>query len=192
MKALEMLSEVLRRAQLTPRERESFEDMLDRMHRYGRCTDKQRAWIEKVYFGQKLDQPEPFVRRRVVIPTWQKDEDTRVQRIVAAPSPRPQAALIKAVDTTVTPVRAPSRQVLVKRQNGKFMATPVSAPKAPPVGYINYPGIKRETPVTSLLHFSEVCPGIGPDSKQYRKVADFFAQGGIVLKVKPAATAQVA
>lgn len=51
----EMLSAILRRATLKPSEKEGFEDLWDKVHRYGRVTHKQGAWIEKVYYGQKLD-----------------------------------------------------------------------------------------------------------------------------------------
>lgn len=183
MKPLEMLTEVLRRANLSNRERESFEDMLDRVNRYHRCSDKQRAWIEKVYYGQKLDQQTPVARRRVVIPTWQKNE----------PKDTIQPSLIKAVGTEarepVPQVEAP-RQVLVKARpaakSGTFLATPAPSTLTPhQIGYINYAGVQRDLLVTSLFHFEEVCPRIAPGSRQHQKVADFFARGGVVLKIKP-------
>ncbi len=51
----EMLSAVMQRAALKPGERQAFEDMWDALHRYGKLSPKQKAWIEKVYFDQKLD-----------------------------------------------------------------------------------------------------------------------------------------
>jgi len=50
-----MLSAVIQRGKLKRSEREAFEDIWDRIHRYGRATPKQKAWIERVYFDQKLD-----------------------------------------------------------------------------------------------------------------------------------------
>lgn len=51
----DMLEAILQRARITPSEREAFEDIWDKYHRYGRLTSKQQAWAERVYFGQKLD-----------------------------------------------------------------------------------------------------------------------------------------
>jgi hypothetical protein len=50
-----MLEAVLRRAELKPHEREMYEDIWDKLHRYGRITHNQGSVIEKVYYGQKLD-----------------------------------------------------------------------------------------------------------------------------------------
>lgn len=195
MKPIEMLTEVLRRAQLSHRERESFEDMLDRITRFQRCSDRQKAWIEKVYFGQQLDRTAPVQKRRVVTPTWQKKREEENKRTQGIPAPLPKRGetLIKAVSAPAAPTPT-SRQVLVKNrpQTGTFMATPAVTQRAPQVGYINYAGVQRETPVTSVPHFEAICPRIEPGSRQHRRVADFFARGGIVLKVKPLNTAQVA
>jgi hypothetical protein len=187
MKPTEMLGVILRRAELTPRERESFEDMFDRLNRFKRCSDRQKAWIEKVFYDQKLDREATPMRRRVIIPTWQKGE-TGLRR---AP-PQSPPALVKAVGTTVE--RPETRHVLVKNRpkTGTFLASPSAPPKAHQIGKINYPGVQREVLVTSLSTFEEICPRIKPGSKQHRKIAEFFASGGIVLKVKPLATAQVA
>lgn len=189
MKPTEMLGVILQRAELTPRERESFEDMFDRVNRYKRCSDKQRAWIEKVYYAQKLDREATPMRRRVVIPTWQKD-DTGVRRLVGTQPAAP--ALIKAEGTQVP--RGEPRQVLVRNRpkSGTFLATPIAAPKAHQIGYVNYPGLRKEELVTNLATFEEICPRIKPGSRQHQKIADFFARGGIVVKVKPLETAQVA
>lgn len=189
MKPIEMLAEVLKRGQLTPRERESFEDMYDRVHRFKRCSDKQKAWIEKIFFAQGLDRQVPVPRRRVIIPNWQRSEDTAAVRSEVQGPPEP--ALIKAAHTQARP--AASRQVLIRNRpkTGTFVATPVAS-KTHQVGYINYPGIQREERVTTLSMFEALCPRIKPGSSQHQKVADFFARGGIVLKVKPLATAQVA
>lgn len=190
MKPTEMLAEVLRRATLTAREKESFEDMYDRIQRFGRCSAKQKAWIEKVFFGQKLDQQVPFARRRVVVPTWLKNEPQAPSRMAAL-----EPSLIKAVGTTAREVPgeySSPRQILVKARpaskSGTFMATrPSVALKSHQVAYLNYPGVQRETPVTSLLQFEELCPRIHPGSRQHQKVAEFFAGGGVVLKIKPLA-----
>lgn len=188
MKPTEMLGVILRRAELTARERESFEDMFDRLNRFKRCSDKQRAWIEKVFYDQKLDREATPMRRRVVIPTWQKSDDTGLRRVVQPTHP----ALIKAEGTQVP--RAESRQVLVKNRpkTGTFLATPTAPAKAHQIGKINYPGVQQEVLVTNLTTFEEVCPRIQPGSKQHRKIAQFFEHGGIVLKIKPLSTAQVA
>lgn len=50
-----MLSEVLKRAKLTQQEKTALEDIWDKLHRHGSLTTKQKAWVERVYFGQKLD-----------------------------------------------------------------------------------------------------------------------------------------
>jgi hypothetical protein len=51
----EMLSALIQRGQLKPREKEIFTEMWDAVHRYGSLSPKQRAWIEKEYYGKKLD-----------------------------------------------------------------------------------------------------------------------------------------
>jgi hypothetical protein len=55
----EMLSALIQRGQLKPREKEAFENMWDAVHRYGGLSAKQKAWVEKEYFGQKLDRSTP-------------------------------------------------------------------------------------------------------------------------------------
>ena len=55
------LETILKRAKLTPREKEAFEDMWDKLHRYKRVTHKQKYWIEKVYFAQHLDGSPKFL-----------------------------------------------------------------------------------------------------------------------------------
>jgi hypothetical protein len=196
MTAKEMLAVVLRRAVLTDRERESFTDMWDRIHRFNRCSDKQRAWIEKVYFGQKLDREEATgMKRRVVVPTWQKQEDgvqlPRPQR--ASP---PVAALGIESPSGAGPVvvKTNARQIMERRRlrSGTFMLPTASTPQGVRVGYINYPGVQREELVTSLLALEAICPHITPGSKQYQKIAGFFEGGGVVLKVKPLDEARVA
>lgn len=57
--AKQQLAAILRRAKLKRQEQEAFEHMWDALHRYGRLSDKQKAWIEKVYFEQKLDRDVP-------------------------------------------------------------------------------------------------------------------------------------
>jgi hypothetical protein len=168
----EMLAEVMRRATLTDRERESFTDMWDRTHRYGRMTHRQKAWVEKVYFGQKLDQPStvttpvtPVVRRRIVIPDWQQKEGRRSQP---------------------AKVRQPLAEKRSSSKSGTFMASPQPTEKTHRIGYINYPGIDRETLVTCMDVLHTVCPRIQRGSSQYRKISRFFESGGQVLKVKPA------
>lgn len=54
----DMLATILRRAKLTASERVAFENIWDSWHRTnGRLSSKQQAWVEKVYFQQKLDRP---------------------------------------------------------------------------------------------------------------------------------------
>lgn len=198
MTAREMLAEVLRRAVLTQRERESFEDMWDRIHRFDRCSDKQRAWIEKVYFGQKLDREETTAKRRVVMPNWQKNE--RESRPVASANAPPAITPMATVPVATVPVtsvqtgsatdngivRTNARQIRQRRQSGTFaIPTPQTNAQGVRVGYINYPGVQAVTLVTNLLDLETVCPRIEPGSKQYEKIADFFQNGGVVLKVKP-------
>lgn len=80
MTTKEMLAEVIRRAVLKPREKEDLVDLWDRMHRYGKVSDKQKAWVEKVFFEKKLDRETPAagtIRRRVIVPTWQKERRAR-------------------------------------------------------------------------------------------------------------------
>lgn len=52
----DMLAKILKTATLSAKEREIFEGMWDSVHRYGKLTRKQNAWIEDVYYKQKLDQ----------------------------------------------------------------------------------------------------------------------------------------
>lgn len=203
MKAKEMLAEVLRRATLTERERESFTDMWDRIHRYDRCSPAQKAWIEKVYFGQKLDKTvgSPVAKRRVVIPSWQKTQlnHEASRSVVLQPSPVPALAPQNEVEGPRL-VKVSSRDIRARRpssRSGTFSA--VTAPVRPSlpsngarVGYINYPGVQRDTLVTDLSNFEQVCPRIEPGSKQHQLVAQFFAGGGVVLRVKPLSEPRVA
>lgn len=188
MTAKDMLAVVLRRGVLTERERESFTDMWDRIHRFNRCSDKQRAWIEKVYFGQKLDREEDPAKRRVVVPTWKKGKHG------SAPVPTQQHAPVATrTEGALGPglVKTNAREIMRRRQSGTF-AIPTrqaqkaaAAQEAAQIGYINYPGVQRETLVTSLLALETICPRISPESKQYKTIAKFFERGGLVLKVKP-------
>lgn len=193
MTTKDMLAEILRRGTLTERERESFTDMWDRIHRYNRCSDKQRAWIEKVYFGQKLDREVTQIRRRVVIPTWQRTEDRQTSPAVELAAPPVEAVVAPQLETSQL-VKTNARQILLRRQNGAFRVASPSQESARGVriGYINYPGVQRETLVTSLDAFESICPRIEPGSKQYQKVAGFFERGGVVLKVKPLEAREVA
>lgn len=52
----QMLEAILTKAELKPHEREMYEDIWDKLHRYKRVSRKQGAIIEKVYYGQKLGQ----------------------------------------------------------------------------------------------------------------------------------------
>jgi hypothetical protein len=208
MTAKDMLAEVLRRGVLTARERESFTDMWDRIHRFKRCSDKQKAWIEKVYFAQKLGEPPPGpVRRRVIVPSWQRDEQGNGQRATdGLPMEMGQTTSVKGVKNqrvegaAAVPLEpiTPSRQVLLPKrrhfQNGgaAFPASGSTATNSK-IGYINYPGVQREMLVTSVSSFEGICPRITQGSRQYQKIVEFFKRGGVVLKVKPLAeTSQVA
>lgn len=188
MTAKEMLAAVLRRGVLTERERESFTDMWDRIHRFNRCSDKQKAWIEKVYFAQKLDREEAPAKRRVVIPTWQKDEP-QAPRAQAPVSPKQPVTARSEGSAGPGLVKTNARQIMLRRQSGTFRIAPSTQEQdqdqMKKVGYINYPGIQREALVTSLVALEEICPRITPGSKQYQTIAGFFAKGGLVLKVKP-------
>ena len=54
----DVLSALIRIGQLTRQEREAFEGMWDQVDgRRGKLSPRQRAWAEKVYYAQKLDQP---------------------------------------------------------------------------------------------------------------------------------------
>lgn len=206
MTAKDMLAEVLRRGVLTERERESFTDMWDRIHRYNRCSDKQKAWIEKVYFAQKLGEPPAApVRRRVIVPSWQRNEQRATDGLpmemgqVAKPTVKSvrsqRAETVSAVVATQLEPRAPSRQVLLPKKKhfpahgGAMFSTSNSTATNSKIGFINYPGVQREELVTSVLSFEGVCPRIRQGSRQYQKVVEFFKRGGVVLKVKPLAEA---
>lgn len=55
----EMLEGLLRHGKLTAQEREAFESMWDQIHRTGgKLSNKQRAWVEKVFYKQQLDRPQ--------------------------------------------------------------------------------------------------------------------------------------
>ena len=155
----EQLAIILRRATLTRSEREAFEDIWDRIHRYGRVSDKQKAWIERVYFGQNLDKEpravEP-IRRRV--------------RVVDAKDLRPS--------------KQPTAQQQKLKQTGTFMAVKAPAKKSR-VGYINYPGVQSTQLITNMTMFRQACPRIKPGSVQFQKIQRFFESGGEVLRIKP-------
>ena len=54
-----MLSTLLRIGQLTAMEREAFESMWDQIHRTrGKLSNKQSAWVERVFYKQQLDKPQ--------------------------------------------------------------------------------------------------------------------------------------
>jgi hypothetical protein len=60
----EKLRRLLTRGNLTAKERAAFEDMWDAVHRYGKLSSKQKAWIERVYFGQGLDRSDHVQRAK--------------------------------------------------------------------------------------------------------------------------------
>ena len=133
------------------------------------------------------------MKRRVVVPTWQKQED-RVQSPQQHAS-QPVAALRTESPSGSSPVvKTNARQIMERRrrQSGTFMLPTATIPQGVRVGYINYPGVQREELVTSLGALEAICPHITPGSKQYLKIAGFFQSGGVVLKVKPLDEAQVA
>lgn len=57
-----MLERVLTTATLSAKEREAFEGMWDWAHRSG-LSNKQKAWVEEVYYKQQLDRPKPAPQR---------------------------------------------------------------------------------------------------------------------------------
>jgi len=62
--AKEMLATLLKSATLTARDRETFEGMWDAVHRYGGLSRKQTAWIEDVYYKQKLNETGKAVAKK--------------------------------------------------------------------------------------------------------------------------------
>jgi hypothetical protein len=221
MTTKEMLAEVIRRAVLKPREKEDLVDLWDRIHRYGRVSDRQKAWVEKVFFEHKLDRtPAPTgVRRRVVVPTWQKER--RPRHVEASSVERellPDGGRTEQTVRLVPPVGAqsgviqPSRIVAVKstdiqrlqrRTNGLAPTNPRPSSKsgtfsalvpgkAYQIGYINYEGAPRELLITNMESLRDHCPRIRPGSQQYQKIEAFFRTGGKVLKVKPGEASRVA
>jgi hypothetical protein len=65
-----MLEAILTKAELKPHEREMYEDIWDRVHRYGKATWKQKVMIEKVYYGQKLgEDKKPAVQKKGPVAT---------------------------------------------------------------------------------------------------------------------------
>lgn len=57
----QMLEAILRyghTGKIPKQELSAMEDMWDAVHRYGGLSNKQRAWVETVYFKHKLDKPE--------------------------------------------------------------------------------------------------------------------------------------
>ncbi len=214
MKTKDMLEQVIRRAVLKPQEKEDFMDLWDRIHRYNNVSDRQKAWVEGVYFGQKLDQAgaatgaAPTVRRRVIVPTWQQErrsrQDRRDQRTRGTePKVGATVRLLAPVEPMVD--REPPRMVAVRstdikrlqgRPNGRAPVNPrpasrsgtyeaVVPTKAHQIGFINYEGAPRELLLTDMQGVHDFCPKIQPGSEQYRKIDAFFRGGGKVLKVKP-------
>jgi hypothetical protein len=63
-----MLSSLLRIGSLTKQEREAFESMWDQTHRSsrGELSNRQRAWIEKVYYAQHLDTKQERAAKKIV------------------------------------------------------------------------------------------------------------------------------
>lgn len=212
MKTKDMLEQVIRRAVLKPQEKEDFMDLWDRIHLYNHVSDRQKAWVEGVYFGQKLDQDtSPTVRRRVIIPTWQQERRNRKERReqrahLAEPKSGLSVRVLAPVESTVE--REPPRLVAVKstdikrlqgRPTGRAPVSPrpaarsgtyeaVVPTKAHQIGFIHYEGAPRELLLTDMQGVRDFCPRIQPGSEQYRKIDAFFRAGGKVLKVKPTET----
>lgn len=131
MTTKEMLAEVIRRAVLKPREKEDLVDLWDRSHRFGGMSDRQKAWVERVFYEQKLDRAATAanVRRRVVVPTWQKERRGGYVDTTSSPEafdppgaePAPSVRLVPSVTSTAREARPsgmaaeqPSRIVTVK------------------------------------------------------------------------------
>lgn len=216
MKIKDMLAEVIRRAVLKPREKEDFVDLWDCIHRFNKVSDRQKAWIEKVYFGQKLDQPVSTVRRRVIVPTWQPERRKRhvdLRPVEDGVDTLTEAAVrLVPPPTNATSDRQPARMVTVRstdikrmqgRTSGRAPVNPrpasksgtykaVVPEKAHQIGFINYDGAPRELLITNMQTLRDLCPKIQPGSVQYRKIDAFFRAGGKVLKVKPSEDSKVA
>lgn len=217
MKTKDMLAEVIRRAVLKPREKEDFIDLWDCIHRFNRVSDRQKAWIEKVYYGQKLDQVTvPTARRRVIVPTWQEERRNRrpraVDQSIGKSDAKSGATVRLMAPTEATGERQPVRMVTVKstdiqrlqaRPAGRAPVNPrpasksgtykaVVPEKAHQIGFINYDGAARELLITNMQTLRDLCPKIQPGSEQYRKIDAFFRAGGKVLKVKPSEASKVA
>jgi len=75
-------------------------------------------------------------------------------------------------------------QKLDKPATQKIAAKP--KPGAPRTGAMKYEGLEVEKRITNMDQFTIVCPNIKEGSKQHRKIAQFFRNGGLVLKVTPA------
>lgn len=59
-KPKDLLASLLKTGKLTSKEREAFEGMWDQLHRAGKLSNKQKAWIESVHYKQELDRPRPI------------------------------------------------------------------------------------------------------------------------------------
>lgn len=83
----DILSALIRIGQLTRQEREAFEGMWDQVDgRRGKLSPRQRAWAEKVYFAQKLDQPMAVRPPKEHAPRIAFAYDAKVKRVISASS----------------------------------------------------------------------------------------------------------
>lgn len=57
--ARKMLETLLKAGTLTAKDRAAFEDMWDSLHRYGKLTQKQLAWVESAYYSMSKDPSTP-------------------------------------------------------------------------------------------------------------------------------------
>ncbi len=118
----DMLSALIQSGQLTTREREAFEGMWDQVHRTrGRLSNKQQAWVEKVFYEQKLDRPQDLAPKK----------------------------------------------------------------RYPKIGFIIDPTAKRTVSAVTLQQFETICPHFPKGSPTWKRVADFFRNGGIRFELRP-------
>ncbi len=82
----DLLATLIKSGTLTSKEREVFEGMWDQLHRAGKLSNKQKAWIESVYYKQKLDTPRPAKKPKKALPKVLFLRDEATTRVLRATS----------------------------------------------------------------------------------------------------------
>lgn len=102
--AKKMLEKLLKAGTLPAKEREAFEGMWDAIHRYGKLTGKQMAWVESAFYALEARDPAVAKKQSPKVGFVTSERVTRLHRAMnfkqfleVCPDAKPETNLYKKV-----------------------------------------------------------------------------------------------